>query len=171
MPILMLGCKGLLLQMRPFPLIEKWFREKNIFLCGPRKKVINLWKGHKANNTRGESCWRSFRGHYVTFRFCINFENKFLFMTPPTILSANVSRRTKKKSYKKWNLKVKLEKRRVKFINDFYIHCWVYLRLHWMRCWTVICKNELLPPTSETNKLGNYLYQVQILIRINYWIE
>ena len=91
------GCKGLLLQMRPFPLLEKWFREKNIFLCGPRKKVINLWKGHKANNTRGESCWRSFRGHYVTFRFCINFENKFLFMTPPTILSANVSRRTKKK--------------------------------------------------------------------------
>ena len=98
MPILMLGCKGLLLQMRPFPLIEKWFREKNIFLCGPRKQVTNLWKGHKANNTRCESCWRSFRGHYVTFRFCINFENKFLFMTPLTILSANVSRRTKKKS-------------------------------------------------------------------------
>ena len=92
------GCKGLQLQMRPFPLIEKWFREKKIFLSGPRKKVINIWKGHKTNYTRGGSCWQSFRGHHVTVRFCINFENKFLFMTPRTILSANVSRGTKKKS-------------------------------------------------------------------------
>ena len=83
--------------MRPFPLIEKWFREKKIFLSGPRKKVINIWKGHKTNYTRGGSCWQSFRGHHVTFRFCINFENTFLFMTPRKILSANVSRGTKKK--------------------------------------------------------------------------
>ena len=84
--------------MQPFPLIEKWFREKKIFLSGPRKKVINIWKGHKTNYTRGGSCWQSFRGHHFTFRFCINFENKFLFMTPRKILSANVSRGTKKKS-------------------------------------------------------------------------
>ena len=35
---------------------------------------------------------------HVTIRFCIDIENKFLFMTLRTILSENVSRGTKKRS-------------------------------------------------------------------------
>ena len=39
MPILMLGCKGLLLQMQPFPLIEKRFREKNFCVVHASKSL------------------------------------------------------------------------------------------------------------------------------------
>ena len=97
MPILMLGVKGYCCKCGPFRLLRSDLEKKKIFLSGPRKKVINIWKGHKTNYTRGGSCWQSFRGHHFTFRFCINFENKFLFMTPRKILSTNVSRETKKK--------------------------------------------------------------------------
>ena len=97
MPILMLGCKGLLLQMQPFPLIEKRFRE-NKFLCGPRKQVINIWKGHKTNYTRGGSCWRSFSfwEHTLQFAFVsISKTNSCLWLYVQYILKTLVVERKK----------------------------------------------------------------------------
>ena len=103
MPILMLGCKGLLLQMRPFPLIEKRFREKKN-LCGPRKQVINIWKGHKTNYTRAGSCWRSFSfwGHTLQFAFVLKTTSCLWLYVQYFLKTLVVERKKKWRVYHRW---------------------------------------------------------------------